>query len=236
MDIYGFVVLGMIVGYLIGSIPFGVLIGKIFYKVDVRNFGSNNSGSTNVTRTLGVLPGLITMLLDLIKGGLPGMIMYFIATSSLQNSDNIKLLAQVDYTPIVYCATGLFAAIGHCSPIFAGFKGGKAVATASGFLLFMNCKLATVVLVAYLAVLLITKIVSISSMSAALLIMIVTFIPWFLDGYLFDLNNELTTFILQFTIISIALLLIYRHYPNIIRIIKKEEKKFKIDKIIKKEK
>ena len=236
MNIYSFVVIGIIVGYLCGSIPFGVLIGKIFYKVDVRKYGSNNSGATNVTRTLGAIPGLVTMILDLIKGGLPAMIMYFIAASSLKNSNDPAILMQVDYLPIVYFATGVFAAIGHCNPIFAGFKGGKAVASISGFLLFMNWKLASVALFSYLLVLFITKIVSLSSMTAAVMVVIFSFVPWINENHLFDINNDLTMFIFNLSIVLLALLLIYRHYPNILRLINKEEKKFKIEKITKKEK
>lgn len=237
MDIYAFVVLGAIIGYLIGSIPFALVIGKIFYKVDVRNYGSKNLGATNVTRTLGVLAGIIVLLLDLFKGGLPAFIFYKIAENTIINNPN--LIHQAEYLSIVYCVTGVFTCLGHCHPVFAGFRGGKAVASICGFLLFMNIWLFIIGLTTYLIIVLITKIVSISSISAAFTVLISSFIPIFKDCYLFtynELNNTLSLFIYYMTVVFLALLLIYRHIPNINRLLKGQEKKFHIEKVNKKDK
>lgn len=237
MDIYVFVIIGIIIGYLCGSIPFGLIVGKISHQIDVRKYGSGNLGSTNVARNLGLPFGIIVMFLDLIKCGLPAFLMYKIAEYNLINSDDLIIQSQVQYLSIVYCVTGFFACFGHCNPIFAGFKGGKAVASICGFLLFSNIYLALVALITFIVVAAISKIVSLSSITAAITTPICAFIPFFRQAYLFthnELNNELSTFIYLLTIVFLALLLIYRHYPNIQRLVKGEEKKFKIEKVYKK--
>ena len=237
MDIYGFVIIGMIVGYLCGSIPFGLIVGKIMHHIDVRKYGSGNLGATNVARNLGLSSGLIVMVLDMIKCGLPAMLMYYIAEASIVNNSDLIIQSQAQYLSIVYCVTGFLACIGHCNPIFAGFKGGKAVASICGFLLFSNIYLALVALVTFIIVAFISKIVSLSSITAAITTPICAFIPFFRQAYLFDHNemsNGLSTFIYLLTIVLLALLLIYRHYPNIQRLVKGEEKKFKIEKVYKK--
>ena len=160
MNIYAFVVIGMVIGYLAGSIPFGLIVGKLFYKIDVRKYGSGNLGATNVARNLGTKPGLLVLFLDLIKAGLPAMIMYFIAAASITNNPDPLINSQSVYLSIVYCATGVFACLGHCNPIFAGFKGGKAVASIAGFVLFMNWRITLLAFFVFLLVALTTKIIS----------------------------------------------------------------------------
>ena len=137
MDIYGFIILGCIIGYLIGSIPFAVIISKLFYKIDIRKYGSKNSGATNVARTLGAKTGLIVLILDALKGGLPSLIMYEITQSCLTQTHPDQLI----FASIVFCVTGVCASIGHCHPVFSSFNGGKAVASICGFLIFTNYKL-----------------------------------------------------------------------------------------------
>ena len=230
MNIYYFIVIGGLIGYLCGSIPFALLIGKIFYKVDVRNHGSGNLGSTNVGRTLGPVAGIIVMLLDVLKAGLPAFIMYKIAENSIISNDIYS--HQSEYLSCVYCVTGLLACIGHCHPCFANFKGGKGVASIGGFLVFMNYKLALVAIVTYVTMFLITKIISLGSISAAMSTIIVSFFNFFKDCYLFkhnELNNELSVFIYYITLVMLALLLIHRHIPNIERLLKGQEKKFKFE-------
>lgn len=237
MDIYAFVVLGAFIGYLIGSIPFALVIGKVFYKVDVRNYGSKNLGATNVTRTLGVAAGLVVLILDLLKGGLPAFIFYKIAENTILNNQN--LAEQAKYLSIVYCITGACTCLGHCHPIFAGFRGGKAVASICGFLLFMNIYLFIIGIIVYIVTLLITKIVSVSSISAAIIVLLCSFIPIFENCYLFthnELDNSLSQFVYYIVVVFLALLLIYRHIPNINRLMKGQEKKFHIEKIKNKDK
>lgn len=240
MDIYAFIVIGILLGYLCGSIPFALLIGKIFYKTDVRKYGSKNLGATNVTRTLGVFAGVVVLLLDLLKGGLPAYILYQIANHSLSNTHP----EQLKYLSIVYCVCGFFTALGHCHPLFAKFKGGKAVASICGFLLFMNYKLFLVAVIVFVVLVLLTRTVSIGSISAAIIVPIFMFIPFFKDSYLFKYNelfpdicgSKTPLFIYYITIFLLAILLIYRHLGNISRLLKKEEPKFHIEKVTKKDK
>ena len=229
MNVYVLTVIGIICGYLIGSIPFALIIGKVFYKTDVRNYGSGNLGSTNVARTLGPVAGILVLILDLLKGGLVPFIMYKISESVLAANypNHLKYLA------IIYCVTGFFVSLGHCHPIFAKFKGGKAVASICGFLLFMNYRLGLLAIIVFSIVILISRIVSLGSVSAAIVTMICQFIPFFRDCYLFthnDLENSLTFFIYTMTLLMLGILLIYRHLGNINRLIHGQEKKFEFPK------
>lgn len=232
MSIYYFIIIGVIVGYLCGSIPFALIIGKIFYKTDVRNYGSGNLGSTNVGRTLGPVAGITCMIIDITKAGVPALIMYKIAEASLLKNIVLFQPNDLSFLSIVYCATGLASCIGHCFPIFAQFKGGKAVASIAGFIACMNYKLAIVAFGVYLVVFLIGKIISLSSISTAVATLIASFIPFFKDCYLFthnELNNSISLIVFHITLAALALLLILRHLPNIRRILKGEEKKFKFE-------
>lgn len=107
----------LVLAYLLGSIPSGIWIGKFFFKKDIRDFGSGNSGTTNTFRVLGRTAGLVVFAMDLLKGTL--------ATC-------LPVIFHLDVNPLWF---GLVAVIGHTLPIFAGFKGGKAVATSAGMLL-----------------------------------------------------------------------------------------------------
>ena len=136
------------------------------------------------------------MLLDLLKGGVPAFIMYHISENVLLNTP--ETAHQVAYLSIIYCVTGVMAAIGHCHPLFANFKGGKAVASIFGFLLFMNWKLAAVGMLTYVIILMIAQIVSVASISAAINVVIASFIPFLNKAHLFkynELDNEFSCYI-----------------------------------------
>ena len=113
-------IIAILAGYFLGSIPFALVIGKVFFKKDIRNYGSGNLGGGNAGRVLGKKAGVSVMTLDILKVSLA----IFIA-GCLKDGEGIAV------------AAGLAAAIGHCFPIFARFKGGKAVATMYGFLFGM---------------------------------------------------------------------------------------------------
>lgn len=106
--------------YLLGSIPFALVVGKLFFQADIRNHGSGNLGATNSVRILGKKAGLMVLSGDVSKGALAA---------------SLPILFHLDIEPLY---VGFVAVIGHCFPIFAGFKGGKAVATTFGVLLFVN--------------------------------------------------------------------------------------------------
>lgn len=190
-------VIALAVGYFLGSIPFALVIGKIFYKTDIRQFGSGNLGGTNTGRVLGKKAGISVMILDVLKVVLAALIVSFI---------------NKEY--YLYAALG--AAIGHCYPIFAQFKGGKAVATMFGYLLSMSIFNANALdillpLLFFVVVLYLSKMVSFSSILVSI----------FTSIYVYFTKPQIH-FIAT---IIFSILIIYRHRENIKRILNKEEKK-----------
>lgn len=189
----------IVLGYFIGSIPFALVIGKVFYHTDVRQYGSGNLGGGNTGRVLGKKAGLSTMAMDLLK-------VTFVLLFA-------KLLGGNDTT----MALGALAAgIGHCFPIYAGFRGGKAVAAMYGWLfgLFAVAGRSPVYfflpLVVFLIVILLSRIISLSSMISAV---VITF-------YICIRPEPIAVKIVQ---IIFAVLIIVRHRSNIVRIINHNE-------------
>lgn len=180
------IVLMLIIGYLIGSIPSGVWVGKLMYGKDIRNYGSGNMGTTNTFRVLGKKAGTIVLLMDMFKGTLAALLPYF-----FHSNVNVLLI-------------GLSAIIGHVYPIFAGFKGGKAVATSVGVLLVYDPLFFVIAWAIFLITLYISSMVSVASMVGFLLITIVSL--FFKDLLLSGVAIALTIFVF------------IRHYGNIERI------------------
>ncbi|OOE10760.1 glycerol-3-phosphate 1-O-acyltransferase PlsY [Fictibacillus arsenicus] len=185
----------ILLSYLLGSIPFALLVGKIGYGIDIRQHGSGNLGGTNTFRTLGKKAGFIVSAADVLKGTLAA---------------SLPLLLNADLHPLV---AGIPAVIGHCYPVFAKFKGGKAVATSGGVLLFAEPLLFLLVLLTFFLSLYISKYVSLSSIMAGVGSVILSLL----------LADNITTYIL----IGFTLFLLYRHRQNIVRIAKKTEPKVK---------
>ena len=142
----------IIAAYLIGSIPTGLIIGKLIWKKDLRRFGSHNIGATNAWRILGKKAGLLIFLLDFLKGQI-----------------GVLLGACIYATPGAMVIGGLFAMLGHIFPIFLGFKGGKGVATGLGVIAALMPKVTAIVVIVWLVLTLITRYVSVGSIVAALL-------------------------------------------------------------------
>ncbi|WP_066062622.1 glycerol-3-phosphate 1-O-acyltransferase PlsY [Neobacillus soli] len=189
------IILVLILAYLLGSIPSGLVIGKVFYKTDIREHGSGNLGGTNTFRTLGVKAGLAVTMADILKGTLAA---------------SLPILFNMDMNPLL---AGIFAVIGHTYPIFAGFRGGKAVATSGGVVLLCAPFMFLTVLVIFFISLYITKYVSLSSMLAGVCAVIYAII-------IRDLP-------LLIVVALLASFVIYRHRANIKRIINKTEPKIK---------
>ncbi|MEH7355798.1 glycerol-3-phosphate 1-O-acyltransferase PlsY [Neobacillus drentensis] len=194
------IILVLILAYLLGSIPSGLIIGKVFYKTDIREHGSGNLGGTNTFRTLGVKAGLAVTLADILKGTLAA---------------SLPVLFSIDINPLL---AGVVAVVGHTYPIFAGFRGGKAVATSGGVLMFCAPLLFLTVLLAFFISLYITKYVSLSSMIAGITAILFALISGFVREW--DIPLLIVVFIL-------ASFVIYRHRANISRIINKTEPKIK---------
>ncbi|PLT29349.1 glycerol-3-phosphate 1-O-acyltransferase PlsY [Peribacillus deserti] len=185
----------LILAYLIGSIPSGLIIGKVFYKTDIREHGSGNLGGTNTFRTLGKKAGMIVTMMDILKGTLATV---------------LPVMLGVDIHPLL---AGVFAVLGHMYPVFAGFKGGKAVATSGGLVLGYVPLMFIMVLLVFFICLYITKYVSLSSILTAVFALIYTII--IRDVPLIIVISVLTIFI------------VYRHRANLVRIKNGTEPKIK---------
>lgn len=193
--------LAIVAGYLFGSIPFALVIGKVFYKTDVREHGSHNLGGTNTLRVLGKTAGITVTILDVLKG--------FIA---------MLLFSLLQGDPTVTLVAGFAASIGHAFPIFADFKGGKAVSTYFGFLLgiatFIQKSpwLFLLAVVIFFTLAFITRYVSLSSMVASSASALASFAM---------MDNNLASMML----VMIAAFIIYRHRENIQRLLAGTENK-----------
>ncbi len=187
-----------ILAYLIGSIPSGLWIGKLFYKKDIREHGSGNLGATNSFRVLGLTPGIIVTVMDILKGTIATLLPFFF----LPNIDHHYMLL-----------TGVFAIIGHSFPIFASFRGGKAVATSAGVVLAYAPILFILAVLVFLLTLKISKYVSLSSMIAA--------------ASAFIISLFLGDPILIILITALAIFIIWRHKANLKRIKEGTEPKIK---------
>ena len=187
----------LLISYLLGSFPSGFLYAKNLKGIDLRYVGSGSTGATNVLRNIGKWPALIVFILDVLKGFIAVKIAYFFL------SDNIfQVLA------------GLFAITGHIWPIWLKGKGGKAVATGLGMFIALSWKVGLASFGTFLIMISLTKIVSLSSITAAILL------PIYMFKYIGTLNDPYTIFSF-----IVAIIVIWKHRSNINRILKGEEPK-----------
>ena len=195
------ILLLILIAYLLGSIQTGLWIGKLFFHTNLREHGSGNTGTTNTLRVLGKTAGTITFLVDMFKGTLAVLLPIWLGVTEV--------------SPLVI---GFFAIIGHVFPIFAGFKGGKAVATSAGVLLGFAPLYCVFLLLVFALTLYLTSMISFSSVTAAIvgLITLAVFpaIHFLLDGYDLIFTGVLTI---------MALIIIFRHTENMGRIRRHQE-------------
>lgn len=184
----------LVIAYLLGSIPSALWVGKLLYKTDIREHGSGNLGGTNTFRTLGVKAGLIVSILDILKGTAATLLPL------------LPFFSNTDVHPLIL---GVLAVIGHMFPIFAQFKGGKAVATSGGVLLAYHWPLFVIMLAGFFVVLKLTKMVSLTSMVLAMLGLLYTIL--YNIFYRVDIP-------LLIVIILLATFILYRHRANMTRI------------------
>lgn len=200
---------GIVTAYLLGSIPTAVIVGKVFYGIDIRNVGSGNAGATNTIRILGMKAGIPVLLFDVFKS--------FVAVQLY------LILKAPDYTlnqlEIYKIALGSAAVLGHVFPIFATFRGGKGVATIVGMLIALYPMTFLVILGCFILIMIFTRIVSISSVICSVLF------P-FIVIFVFD-ETRLPLIILA---IAVAIFIPYTHRENIRRIFAGTEKKFDFGK------
>ncbi len=205
-----YIIIG-IIAYLIGSVNFSILISKRVAGFDVREKGSGNAGTTNVLRTVGKGAAAITLILDILKGvvAIYTGILYGNIVSKLANMP-------IDNSVLVQIA-GIFVILGHTFPIYFGFKGGKGVATALGILITTNYQIGLICLVFALVLIVLTKMVSVGSLAAAILFPVLTL---FLakDNFIVPGNYFIYSVI-------IAIMIIFNHRSNIKRLVEGKENK-----------
>lgn len=190
------IILLLIASYLLGAIPFGLWIGKIFFKKNLHDYGSGNTGTTNTFRILGVKAGISVFAFDLLKGTLATLLPLFFHINGVP--------------PLIF---GLLAVIGHTFSIFDRFKGGKAVATSAGVILGFSPLFLIYLLVVFIIVLWLFSMISLSSVIGAVFallgILIFPSVGFILTSY--DLLFSIIIFVL-------AIIIILRHRTNLKRI------------------
>ena len=209
-----FAVGAMIAAYLIGSVNFAVIFTNLFVGRDVRNSGSGNAGTTNVMRTAGLLPGILTFVFDAAKGFV-GAYIGELVFGYLFTLTELTVFTPVYGAYICY----VFVMIGHIFPVFFGFRGGKGIATSVGG--FAVCCLPAIVigLCAFAVSVLISKIVSLSSLIAT--VFVVSFAIVFVDTSV-GVIPQIVMAIIAGGIVF------YTHRSNIVRLVRHEEKKLTI--------
>ncbi len=201
-----------VIAYLLGSISFSVIISKKMAGFDVREKGSGNAGTTNVLRSVGKKAAVITLIFDVLKGVLAVLVAYIVGNIIKEGVDK-ALLIQI---------AGLLVIVGHTFPIFFGFKGGKGIATALGVLLITNWNIGLICLVFALVLMALTKMVSLGSISAAILFpVLILFMPH--TAYLVDGNYIIYS-------ILIAVLVVFNHRANVKRLLSGTENKLDFKK------
>lgn len=193
----------LIIAYLLGSIPSGLIAGKAFFGIDIREHGSGNLGATNSFRVLGKKAGAFVTAADILKG---------------TAAASIPII--FDDTGVHALLAGLFAVIGHIFPVFAGFRGGKAVATSAGVLLAYNPLFFLLLLTIFVVVLLTTKYVSVASVTAA--------VAAFIYAVIHTVYKQDIPFLAVVT--ALAFFVIYRHRANISRLRNGTEPKIRLGK------
>lgn len=201
-----------IIAYAIGSINFSILISKKMAGFDIRIKGSGNAGTTNMLRSVGKKAAAVTLVCDILKGVVSVLIAYCIG----------KIIKDVDGALIVQIA-GIAVVIGHTFPIFFQFKGGKGVATALGVILITNWQVGLLCLVFAIIVIAITRMVSVGSITAAILYPVCTIFGVQSMYYIVDGNYIVFSILL-------AILVIFNHRTNIKRILEGKENKLSFKK------
>jgi len=191
-------------GYLLGSVPTGLLLTKLFSKIDPRKIGSKNIGATNIFRTVGKGLGVLTLAGDVLKGMIPVIVAMRLVTSHPWGVPNDYWIAIAGLSPI----------LGHIFPIFLGFKGGKGVATALGIYFFISTTAVIFEALIFIGIVWKWRFISLGSIICAITIPIL----------IAFLTDSRAYFILS---IIMAALILYRHQSNISRLLQGTENKWK---------
>jgi len=201
-------IIGLILAYLVGSIPSAVWVGRQFYGIDVREFGSGNAGATNTFRVLGKKPGIAVLIMDVLKGFLAVKLAYIVGDYSSDSPEFIDF-------ELALAVCGL---MGHIFPVYVGFRGGKGIATMLGILIGVHPQAALICAIVFIITLVLSGYISLSSMMAGITFPIVIMV-------FYSTNSSINIFSL-----AVAVIILITHQRNIERILSKEESKVKWSK------
>jgi acyl phosphate:glycerol-3-phosphate acyltransferase len=191
-----------LIAYLLGSIPFGLIVGTVFGGKDVRTVGSGNIGATNVSRVAGPMAGILTLILDAAKGAVAVILAARVTSDSA--------------TWMIVAALG--ALVGHCYPVWLKFKGGKGVATAAGIFLVLSPWALFLALAVFILVVVFWRFVSLASIAAAAAIPLLMYFLW--------APGHAPPLAVSFGSLAISLLVLYKHDANMQRLVEGTEAKF----------
>lgn len=194
----------LLMAYLLGSIPTAVWVGKYIYKIDIRNYGSGNSGATNTFRVLGSKAGSFVFFVDTLKGFLAVDLAYFIEKYQMDS------VALTNFQVLL----GIAAVVGHIFPIWAQFKGGKGIATLFGMILAIQPIVAMSLIAVFLIMLFVTRYVSLSSITASIAFPVMIFFVFREPEFMYRLFALVT-----------AIMVVMTHHKNINRLLKGNESK-----------
>jgi glycerol-3-phosphate acyltransferase PlsY len=206
IDIPATVLLIPVTAYLLGSIPFGLLLAKLFGSADVRKEGSGNIGAANVVRVAGPLAGILTLVLD----GAKGAAAVLLAERYSNDSATWMMIA------------GLIAMVGHCFPVWLKFKGGKGVATAAGMYLALCAPAFVGGLILFILVVAFWRYVSLGSISAAVAMPLLIYFLW--------APHHAPPLVITFGALAVAMLIVYKHDANLRRLVEGTEPRFNFRK------
>ena len=202
--------------YLVGSIPTSIIVSKAARGIDIRDYGSGNAGGTNVMRVLGWKHGVLVILLDALKG----VIAVVVVTRIFMGSMPFNNATPFDDFTLVQIIAGIAAVAGHVWTVFAGFKGGKGIATALGMLLMISTVDMLIAVGAFIIVVSISKYVSLGSIVGAIVVPLALVVR----ENVFNVNIQGYHTILPF-IIAVSLLVLFTHRKNVVRLLNGSENK-----------
>jgi glycerol-3-phosphate acyltransferase PlsY len=194
---------GLLLAYLVGAIPSAVWVGRTFYGIDVREYGSGNAGATNTFRVLGKKPGIAVLIMDILKGFLAVKIAYLVGDYEPQSPEFIDF-------ELALAVCGL---MGHIFPVYVGFRGGKGVATMLGILIGVHPEAALFCALVFMVSFTISRFVSLSSMLAGITFPVVIMV-------FYSTNSSINIFSL-----AVAIMILVTHQRNIERLLAGEESK-----------
>lgn len=225
-DNWYLVLIAVVVAYLLGSVNTAVIVTKVFTKgkKDIRDMGSGNAGFTNVLRTVGKVPAILTIVFDFLKSVIAVLIggwLFAIAAGDSTDADAIIRIGKY--------VCGFFCILGHSFPVYFHFKGGKGIVTAAGMMLVADWRVFLLILGTFLIIFIISRIISLASIISACMFPVYTF----LLALFFDLPNGYSWLYLWLCTIAaagICVFVVIKHSSNIGRLIRGEEKKIKAKK------